>query len=84
MEEPESHLLDFSATAALIGRKANRSTRLYFWRGVKAGTFPAPLMLSRARISWRRSELEAWIASRPRVRYAFEAGTGVVVKGGTR
>ena len=45
-------LLDFEAVAERIGRKPDKSARLYLWRGVKAGQFPAPLQLSPGRIAW--------------------------------
>jgi predicted DNA-binding transcriptional regulator AlpA len=77
-------LVQFPETAGLVGREANQVTRLYLLRQIKAGTFPAPLQLSPGRIAWRRSEVEAWIASRPRVKYAAEAGTGATAKGGTK
>lgn len=63
-------LIDFRAVAALIGRGADRTLRLYLWRGARAGTFPAPIKVSENRIAWRRSEVEAWIASRPQVNYS--------------
>lgn len=63
-------LIDFRAVAALIGREADRASRLYLWRAAKAGTFPAPIKGSESRIAWRRSEVEEWVASRPRVNYS--------------
>ena len=43
--------------------------RSSLYRRVKAGDFPAPVRLggehSRA-VGWRRSEIEDWIATRPR------------------
>jgi prophage regulatory protein len=35
------------------------------WREVKAGRFPAPLIISPRRRGWRLSALLAWLASRP-------------------
>jgi len=64
--------IDFRTVTALIGRAADRSSRLYLWRAVRAGTFPAPIKLSESRIAWRRPEVEAWIASRPLVNYSHD------------
>ena len=65
-------LIDFRAVATLIGRGADRTSRVYLWRAVKAGTFPAPIKVSENRIAWRRSEVEGWVASRPRVNYSLD------------
>ena len=65
-------LIGFRMVAALIGRAADRTSRVYLWRAVRAGTFPAPIKVSESRIAWRRSEVESWIASRPRVNYSHE------------
>ena len=40
------------------------------WRAVHAATFPAPIQLTENRIGWYADEVEAWLASRPRVNYA--------------
>lgn len=66
-------LLDFEAVCARVGRPATQASRLYFWRGAKAGTFPVPVQLSAARIAWRADEIEAWISSRPRAPYGEAA-----------
>lgn len=63
-------LLSFEAVAERIGRKANKSARLYLWRAVKRRQFPAPLQLSPGRIAWVAHSVDAWIESRPRVKYA--------------
>ena len=36
------------------------------YRLVRAREFPAPLKIGRRNVRWRRSEIEAWLASRPR------------------
>jgi prophage regulatory protein len=36
-------------------------------RGVKNGTFPAPVQLGLRSIGWYEDEVDAWIAARPRV-----------------
>lgn len=66
-------LLDFVAVAERIGRRPDRSARLFLWRQVKAGRFPAPLQLSPSRIAWDAAAVEEWLKSRPVVRYAPKA-----------
>ena len=67
-------LLDFEAVAERIGRKPDKSARLYLWRGVKAGQFPAPLQLSPGRIAWTAGAVDRWVQSRPLVKYAPTTG----------
>lgn len=62
--------LGFEAVAERIGRKPNKSTRLYLWRAVKAGHFPAPVQLSPGRIAWNSVFVDRWAESRPPVNYA--------------
>lgn len=38
--------------------------QLYQW--IKDGHFPAPYRLGKARVGWKRSEVDAWVESRPR------------------
>jgi predicted DNA-binding transcriptional regulator AlpA len=38
-------------------------------RDVRSGRFPPPIEIGPNRIGWRHSEIEAWIASRPRRQY---------------
>lgn len=63
-------LLSFETVAERIGRKPDGATRLYLWRSVKAGRFPAPLQLSPARIAWRAESVDAFLAALPTVNYA--------------
>ena len=67
---PERVLLGFEAVARRIGRRADKSARLYLWRAVKAGHFPAPVQLSPGRIAWNSISVDRWIESRPPVNYA--------------
>jgi prophage regulatory protein len=56
----------------LRGREVAERTqlsRVQRWRLVRAGTFPAPVQLGRNSIGWFEEEVEAWLASRPRVAY---------------
>jgi prophage regulatory protein len=36
------------------------------YAAVAAGTFPKPLLITKAAVGWRTDEVDAWIASRPR------------------
>ncbi len=36
------------------------------WRLEREGAFPARIRLSRSSVGWRRSEIEAWLAARPK------------------
>jgi prophage regulatory protein len=38
-------------------------------RAARAGRFPAPLELGANRVGWRQSEIDHWLASRPRRQY---------------
>jgi prophage regulatory protein len=40
-------------------------SRTAIYRGVRAGTFPAPVQLTPTRIAWRESDVLAWLNSRP-------------------
>ena len=35
------------------------------WRDVRAGTFPPPRQIGPGRVGWLKSEIDAWLASRP-------------------
>lgn len=70
MNPQKNTLLTFREAARMLGREPDRPTRVYLWRKVKGGSFPAPVQVSENRIAWRRAEVEAWIASRPIVSYA--------------
>jgi prophage regulatory protein len=39
-------------------------SRATIYRGVKNGTFPAPIQLGRRSVGWRESDVDAWIESR--------------------
>jgi predicted DNA-binding transcriptional regulator AlpA len=38
-------------------------------RDCRAGRFPSPILIGANRVAWRKSEIEAWLASRPRRQY---------------
>ena len=48
-------------------------SRVQIWRDVRAGLFPAPIETGKNSVSWIRSEVEAWKASRPRRTYSAAA-----------
>ena len=62
--------MTFRRVCERLGRDPNRSARLYLWRAVRSGTFPAAVQVSKGRIAWRGGEIEAWIANLPQVHYA--------------
>jgi predicted DNA-binding transcriptional regulator AlpA len=55
----------YKAVAARVGKSP-----VQIWRDVKAGTFPAPIVLGPNSVGWYDDELVAYVDSRPRVNYA--------------
>ncbi len=47
-------------------------SRVTIWRRVKAGNFPAPLILGENSIGWTAQSIEDWLESRPRRTYGAE------------
>ncbi len=47
-------------------------SRVTIWRRVKAGKFPAPLVLGENSIGWTAQSIEDWLESRPRRTYGAE------------
>lgn len=45
-------------------RTARSRTSIY--RMMREGSFPTPIKISTRAVRWRQSELEAWLADRPR------------------
>jgi prophage regulatory protein len=41
--------------------------RATIYRDIAAGTFPAPVRLGEQSVGWRKSDVDEWIASRPRL-----------------
>ena len=41
-------------------------SRTSIYRKMREGTFPAPLQIGARAVRWPESEIEAWIADRPR------------------
>jgi prophage regulatory protein len=54
-------------------RSRTRQSRTQIWRKVKAGNFPAPVELGPNSIGFIESEIDDWIASRPRRTYSEAA-----------
>ena len=54
-------LLRVSEVAVLVGLK-----RPTIYKRLRAGDFPVPLKISPGAVRWPLSEIEEWIASRPR------------------
>ena len=50
-------------------------SRTTIWRGVRAGTFPAPLELGLNSIGWPESVIDDWLKSRPRRKYRSDTAT---------
>lgn len=62
--ELESAILRLRALTVLLG-----ISRTTVWRRVKNGEIPAPIRLGGTKsqaIGWRRTEIERWLADRPR------------------
>jgi len=51
-------------------KKRDGKSRTQRWRDIRAGKFPAPVQLGPNSIGWYEDEIDAWLASRPRVIYA--------------
>ncbi len=47
-------------------------SRVTIWRRVRAGKFPAPLVLGENSIGWTAQSIEDWLESRPRRTYGAE------------
>ena len=45
-------------------------SRTTIWRKIRSGDFPAPIQLGPNSVGWPEHEVDAWVASRPRVSYA--------------
>ncbi len=50
-------------------------SRTTIWRGVRAGTFPAPLELGLNSIGWPASAIDDWLDNRPRRTYGSNTVT---------
>lgn len=64
----QDQLLRRPAVEAMVGLR-----RSAIYERVAEGSFPAPLKIGRRAVAWRRSEVEAWLESRPRTREGAEA-----------
>ena len=61
------------AVVELIG--VSRAT---IWRWVAENLFPAPVRLGPRAVGWRRTDVEAWLASRPLHRTVQSTAAGTV------
>ncbi len=50
--------------------RRRKKSRTQTWRDVRAGTFPAPVQIGPNSVGWYEDEVEANLASLPRVDYA--------------
>ncbi len=57
---PQEVLYRLPDTITISGKK--RST---IYSGIANGTFPRPVRLGPQSVAWKKSDLDAWIASRP-------------------
>jgi len=57
-------------------------TRVHINRMMEAGQFPRAVEISQNRIAWDASEIDAWIASRPRRALASERRAARMPTGG--
>lgn len=48
---------------------ATGKSRVQLWRDIRDGRFPAPIQLGPNSIGWYRTEIDAWLAARPRRTY---------------
>ena len=60
-DQTADHLLRVSEVAQLVGIK-----RPTIYKRLAAGDFPVPLRISPGAVRWPKSEVVAWIKSRPR------------------
>jgi predicted DNA-binding transcriptional regulator AlpA len=53
-------------------------SRTQLWRGIRAGTFPAPIVLGPNSVAWFKREIDEWLASRPRRTYTAPAAAAEI------
>ncbi len=64
-EAPARKIIRPSAVCERTGK-----SRTQIWRDVRDKKFPAPIQIGPGAIGFYEDEIDAWIASRPRVSYA--------------
>ena len=69
--DPESSVGDLIRGWRSICVKTGKS-RVQLWRDIRAKRFPPPIELGPNSIGWYRSEVDAWLQSRPRRTYGAE------------
>ncbi|MBV9824141.1 MAG: AlpA family phage regulatory protein [Alphaproteobacteria bacterium] len=55
----------WAGVCAAVGK-----SRVQLWRDIRDGRFPAPIELGPNSVAWLRSEVDAFLSSRPRRTYA--------------
>lgn len=65
--KPPEKLLRLPAVMAIVGLQKSS-----IYEGVKNGTFPAPVKLSRRAVCWPESRIAAWVDERIHHAYKFE------------
>ena len=65
---PLDRLLAMSAVRAIIPY-----SKAQIYRKVADGSFPAPMKIGKARVAWRQSQIEKWIAEQGSVAQDREA-----------
>jgi len=55
--------------------RSEKAYRLYLWREVRAGRFPAPLVVGPHSRAWRSDDIEAWEKALRPVTYAPHSTT---------
>ena len=68
MDEPKATGRRIIRRKAVIAKTGKSYPTI--WREVRNNTFPAPIVLGPNSVGWYEDEVDAWIASRPRVNYA--------------
>ena len=69
MTSPRTIVRGYKAAMERTGQ-----SRIQIWRQVRAGDFPAPIVLGANSVGWYEDELTAWVENRPRVDYAPPVG----------
>jgi prophage regulatory protein len=67
-ESNTERLLRLPAVMAIVGLQKSS-----IYDGVRNGTFPAPIKLSRRAVCWPESHVAAWVTERIQQTYNFEA-----------
>jgi prophage regulatory protein len=61
MMNTRERFLSYKEVEEITGR-----SRQSIWRAIKAGDFPAPVVVGKRAVAFRESDILEWMASRPR------------------